>query len=174
MNNNFVKAMEFTLPWEVGRDKKGNLRQDGGLNCNDGKDNLCEIGELTKWGLNAGANPTVDIANLTLDGALEIYKIKYYEIYRTKEPVVLNLDDCPMPYAVAIFDTGVNCGVNRTYKWHQVAIETKDPVKTLLGLRDAHYTNLKAINFTKYGRAYKGWINRLNDLKKYCVVLAQE
>jgi len=164
--NNFIKAIEFTLPWETGRDRKGNLRQDGGY-TNDPRD----PGGETKWGVSKRAHPNLDIKNLTLDDAFKIYKEDYYDVYAEfkREPLVL--DDMPMPYAVAIFDTGVNCGVNRAYNWHLTAIKEKDPVKVLLGLRDAHYTNLKASDkrFTVF---YKGWINRLNDLKKYCEILA--
>lgn len=163
MSNGFLKAIEFTLPWEAGKDKHGKVREDGGLNYLDG--------EVTKWGIYKTANPDLDVANLTIDQAILIYKQRYWDAYLNKAPT-LTLDDVPIPYAVAVFDTGVNCGVNRCFKWHLEAIKTKDPVKTLLGLRDAHYTNLLAFDQKKYGRVYKGWINRLNDLKKYCTILA--
>lgn len=166
MSNTFLKAIEFTLPWETGRDRNGKIRQDGGY-TNDPAD----PGGETKWGISKKSYPDVDIKNLTIDKAIEIYKRDYYDSYRNRKSSPLILDDMPLPYAVAVFDSGVNCGVNRTYGWHLIAIKTKDPVKTLLGLRDARYTDLKASNsaFNKY---YKGWISRLNDLKKYCEILA--
>lgn len=164
MSNNFVKAMEFTMPWEVGRDRSGKLRQDGGY-TNDPAD----PGGETKWGISKKAHPELDIKNLTIDKAFEIYKSDYYDIYKKRTPS-LDLDTCSMSYAVVVFDTGVNCGVNRTYNWHMRAQETKDPTKTLLGLRDAHYTNLIASN-SQLRRFYKGWVNRLNDLKKFSEIL---
>lgn len=164
MSNNFIRAMDFTMPWEVGRDRGGKLRQDGGY-TNDPAD----PGGETKWGISKRAHPELDIANLTLDKAFAIYKKAYYDVYKTK-PTPLDLDSCRPAYAVAVFDTGVNCGVNRTYAWHLAASKTKDPTKTLLGLRDSHYTNIKAGN-PALAKFYKGWINRLNDLKKYCEIL---
>lgn len=164
--NNFTKAIEFTLPWEAGRDRNGNIRSDGGLNYLDG--------EVTKWGIYQKAHPELDVTKLTIEDAFAVYKKDYYDVYKTFKRDPLSLDDCPMPYAVAVFDTGVNCGVNRCYNWHLTAKETKDPTKTLLGLRDAHYTNLKASNYSRYGKFYNGWIRRLNDLKKYCEILAAD
>jgi len=164
MSNNFLRAIKFTLPWETGRDRKGNPREDGGY-TNDPSD----PGGETKWGISKKAHPELNIKELTIAEALNIYKKDYYDCYAARTPA-LNLDLCPPDYAVAVFDTGVNCGVNRTYSWHLTAIKTKDPTKTLLGLRDARYTDLVASN-SKLQRFYKGWINRLNDLKKYCEIL---
>ena len=162
--NNFIKAIDFTLPWEAGRDKTGKLRKDGGLNYLDG--------EVTKWGIWQKANPDLDVANLTLEDAFKIYKERYYDVYKAKNQP-LDLDSVPVYYAVGVFDSGVNCGVNRCFNWHLKAINEKDPTKVLLGLRDAHYTNLKAAD-QKYARFYNGWINRLNDLKKYVAILREE
>ena len=166
--NNFLKAIDFTLPWEVGRDRSGQLRQDGGY-TNDPQD----PGGETKWGISKRANPDLDIANLSLGDAIMRYKIKYWDVFKTFKTAPLDLDKADMAYAVAVFDTGVNCGVNRTHEWHKVAVKSKDPVRTLLGLRDFHYTNLKAGN-PSLGKYYKGWINRLNDLKKNCEILQIE
>lgn len=162
MSNNFVRAIGFTLPWEAGKDRSGNIRKDGGLNYLDG--------EVTKWGIFQTANPDLDVANLTIADAFRIYKERYYDVYK-KKAIPLDLDTVSPDYAVAVFDTGVNCGVNRAYSWHLKAIKEKDPTKVLLGLRDAHYTNLKAIDQKQYGRFYNGWLNRLNDLKKFVEIL---
>lgn len=168
MSNNFLQAIKFTLPWETGRDRKGNPREDGGY-TNDPND----PGGETKWGISKRAHPELNIKELTIAQALEIYKKDYYDKYKEFKSSPLILDDMPVSYAVAVFDTGVNCGVNRTHHWHLTAIKTKDPVKTLLGLRDARYTDLIAMN-SKLKRFHKGWINRLNDLKKYCEILADD
>lgn len=165
MSNNFLKAIEFTLPWEAGRDRSGQLRKDGGLNYLDG--------EVTKWGIYQKANPDIDVANLTLEDAIKIYKERYWDVYATLKARPVVLEELPVYYAVALFDTGVNCGVNRCNAWRLRADQEKDPTKVLLGLRDAHYTNLKASN-SHYAKAYPGWINRLNDLKKYVAILQAE
>ena len=52
--------------------------------------------------------------------------------------------------------------------WLNQALKENDPLKGLVGRRLDHYNNLKAGNPT----FYNGWINRLNDLKKYCEILS--
>lgn len=168
MSNNFLAAIKFTLPWETGKWKNGVPPEDGGY-TNDPKD----PGGETKWGISKRANPDLDIKNLTIDKALERYKEKYYDVYKSFRRDPLDLDTVPKHYAVAVFDTGVNCGVNRAFNWHSLAIKEKDPTKVLLGLRDAHYTNLKA-GRPDLRKFYNGWINRLNDLKKFCQILKDE
>lgn len=163
----FVKAIEFTLPWETGKDKKGNLKADGGLHFLDG-------GLATKYGIYKGANPEVDVENLTVEAAVEIYKKKYWDCYVTMRPVSANLDNLPVALAVALFDTGVNCGQQTALKWFTKALETKNPTKTLLDFRGAHYFNLVSANRIKYGPVYKGWMNRLSDLRKYTDVIEQQ
>lgn len=166
MSNNFVKAIEFTLPWEVGRDRSGQLRSDGGY-TNDPQD----PGGETKWGISKRAHKDLDIKNLMLDTAFTIYKQDYYDIYKQFKNDPLTLDDEPVSFAVSIFDSGVNCGVNRTYSWYLASKKEKDPTAKLLSLRLDRYNQLVTDNPTlkKY---YKGWINRLNDLKKYCEILS--
>lgn len=162
MSNNFVKAIEFTLPWEAGRDRSGRLRQDGGY-TNDPKD----PGGETKWGISKRAHPDLDIKNLSLDTAFQIYKSDYYDIYKIFKNDPLDLDSESISFAVSIFDSGVNCGVNRTYNWYLVAKKEKDPTAKLLSLRLDHYNTLKP----KLPQYYNGWINRLNDLKKFVTII---
>lgn len=162
MSNNFITAIKFTLPWEAGRDKSGNVRKDGGLNYLDG--------EVTKWGIYQKANPDLDVPNLTIEDAFKIYKERYYDAYKKYKNKPLDLDAVHVDYAVCVFDTGVNCGVNRCYNWHLAAEKEKDPTKHLLGLRLEHYNKLKVT----HKNVYNGWINRLNDLKKFVEILRQE
>lgn len=161
---NFVKAIEFTLPWETGKDKSGKLRADGGLHYRD--ENL-----PTKYGIWQKANPEVDVVNLTVDGAIDIYQTKYWDIYfKQREPA--NLNGMAPGFAVSVFDCGVNCGVGFGYSFLLKALKTKDPAKTVNDLRGARYFDLKTANFKKYGPSYNGWMNRLNDLRKYVEILA--
>lgn len=163
MSNAFTKAIEFTLPWEAGRGKDGNVRADGGLNTD-------QWGGITKWGIAQKYHPNVVVSDLGLADALAIYQREYWDIYSTRTPA-LDLDAIKLPYAVAIFDSGVNCGVGRTYAWHLTATKAKDPVKSLLGLRQDFYTQRSMVAGPDY--PLKGLLNRLNDLKKYVEILAQ-
>lgn len=168
----FVKAIEFTLPWEAGKDKNGNLRADGGL--------VVDTGGVTKYGISDRGDGVVDglyngvsIKDLTLDQAVDIYKAKYWDIYTSLKPISANLDNLPTSLAVAVFDAGVNCGVYNAVRWLGQGLETKNPTKTVNDLRGARYFDLVAQDRIKYGAYYKGWMNRLADLKKFCDVLEQ-
>jgi lysozyme family protein len=154
--NNFTKAIEFTLPWEIGSDWKN-----GGYT-----DDPRDPGGETRWGISKRANPNVDIKNLTLEQALGIYREKYYDIYRYDKRFPIDLDNIDMPLAVAIFDTGVNCGVSRARSWTIEALKTKAPTDELLRLRKEFYAKLPT--FPTYG---KGWLRRVNDLQKFCQIL---
>lgn len=161
----FKRAIEFTLPWECGRDKSGGLRADGGLNMADGS--------VTKYGIRQKAHPNVDVPNLTLEKALEIYHEEYWDWYKTKTPV-LDLDNVPTDYACVVFDSGVNCGTNRCYSWHLKSLNEKDPAKVLLGFRDKFYFDLKSAGNKIAIQSYKGWMARLSDLKKLVDVIRAE
>jgi hypothetical protein len=163
----FVKAIEFTLPWECGREKDGSLKKDGGLNYHD-------EGLPTKYGIYKKANPEVDVENLTLEQAIEIYKKKYWDVYIVLKPVSANLDHLPTALAVAVFDAGVNCGPHRAIRWLGKALENKNPARILNDLRGAYYFDLVSSNKEKHFKNYKGWMNRLTDLKKLCDVLEAE
>jgi hypothetical protein len=169
----FIKAMEFTLPWEAGRDRNGKLRADGGL--------VTDTGGVTKWGISDRADGVVDacykgkpIKDLTLEDAFEIYKAWYWDVYITLKPINANLDNLPTSLAVATFDAGVNCGPNRAVRWLGKALEAKSPTKALNDLRGAYYFDLVSQDRIKFGPFFKGWNNRLVDLRKYCEVLEQE
>ena len=161
----FKRAIEFTLPWEAGRDRQGRLRQDGGLNNADGS--------WTKWGIRQKAHPDVDVPNLSLEDALTIYKKEYWDWYSTKTPVV-DLDAVPTDYACALFDSGVNVGTGRAYSWHLKSVGTVDSAKTLLGLRGQFYLDLKTAGNKIAIDSYTGWMARLNDLKKLVDIIRAE
>lgn len=68
----------------------------------------------TKFGLSARANPTLDIANLTLAQAKNYYFIRYWT------PVAG--DTLPPNVALVVFDAGVNSGVKASVKWLQQVV----------------------------------------------------
>lgn len=162
----YKTAIEFVLKWEVGLDKHGRVKESGGY-VNHPND----PGGETKWGIAKKSHPDEDIKNMPLERALEIYRKDYWDCYRSRG---LDLDGVPPDYAVVMFDTGINCGVNRAFNWHTKSIKEKDPTKVLLGLRDKHYFDLVSNNKEKFGVFYKGWINRLNDLKKLVDIIRAE
>lgn len=156
---NFVKSLEFTLPWECGKDKSGNLRHDV---------HWLDQGLPTKYGIWQGANPDLDVPNLTLEQAIEVYKDRYWLPYLyMKGGTYVNMDVVEIGIAVALFDTGVNVGVPRAWGWYKPLMNEKDPALALLAKRGVHYASLRS----SQPQNYNGWMNRLNDLKKYVAVL---
>lgn len=160
MSNNFTQAIKFTLPWETGRDKNGNLREDGGY-TNDPRD----PGGETKWGIAKRYHQDLDIKNLTLEGAMAIYQQEYFDIYKTLKTYPIDLDSLDTASAVVIFDTGVNCGVGRTANWYRQVAQKEKPAKELLAIRKQFYLD-------KHNSTYEnGWIARVVDLDKYITIL---
>jgi lysozyme family protein len=156
-----MKAITFTLKLEVGVDKDGRLREDGGYN------NLeADPGGETKWGISKRAHPDVDIKNLSLADAMNIYKEKYYDVYKKYN---IDLDSEEPGFAIAIFDSGVNCGVGNARRWYEIAKTANDPVNKLLSLRKDYYGSLKTFN--TFG---KGWLARVNMLSKYCAIVSAD
>ena len=73
-------------------------------------------GELrgTKYGISAASYPTLDIANITLQAAENIYHQDFWG--------PINGDALPLPVALASFDAAVNSGVRRAVIWLQQAV----------------------------------------------------
>lgn len=147
-SNNFTKAMEFVGKWEW----RG--RADGGLT-----DNPVDPGGVTKWGISKRANPDLDIKNLTLEQALQIYWDRYW--------LPSGCNTLALPLAVVAMDSAVNCGVGRVKRWLK---ETDDP-KTLIGIRKLYYYSLKPRPGFEPKQFIKGWLNRLLDLDKFIHIL---
>jgi lysozyme family protein len=95
--NKFDRAMKFTLKWE------------GGL-----ADNPADPGGLTNFGIAKRSHPDVDIANLTEEGAKEIYREDYWN--------KVHGDDLPPAIALAVMDYAVNSGVQRAAKTLQTIV----------------------------------------------------
>ena len=76
----------------------------------------CRVGACngTNFGISAAAYPTLDIANLTLAEAQEIYRRDYW----TKTAC----DQIPPALAVLVFDAAVNSGPDRAVKWLQTSL----------------------------------------------------
>lgn len=147
----FDLAYEFTKKWEGGyvfdpTDPGGETNR-GITDKRDGKtDGLVDV--------DANGVGDVSVKELTEEDAKTIYRRDYYDI--------LSLDNRSVDWAVAIFDTCVNCGLARTALW----LEDSQDVASFLEHRKKHYETLvqKRPALKKY---LKGWMNRLDALHKY-------
>lgn len=142
--NNFKRSLEFVLRWE------------GGYSF-DSRD----PGGETKWGISKRAHPDVDIRNLTPEQAASIYETEYWD--------KAGCDAIPFPQCVAVLDTAVNCGVTRVVNW----LKRTSCIEAFIQERVNHYTSLVEKN-PALKIYFKGWINRVNDLKKYLELNAVE
>ena len=142
--SNLLKALHFTL------------KHEGGY-VNDPDD----PGGETNYGISKRAHPNEDIRNLKMDRVTKIYENDYW--------IPAGCEALPLCEAVAVFDTAVNCGVSRAKRWLR---ESKD-LKEFLEKRRMHYYQLADDN-PKFHKYIRGWINRLNDLKKYLDILTIE
>lgn len=129
------------------------LEVEGGYS-NDPKD----AGGETKFGISKRSYPNLDIKNLTIEKAMEIYRKNYWE--------PLNLDKYSLPVSLVIFDTAINMGRETALAiWKLVKYDpVKDEIKFImnyLAVREKYYTRLT--NFSYFGR---GWINRVAKLKE--------
>jgi len=130
MNKDFDIAIKFIFKWE------GELIE----NKND-------PGGITKYGISQKAHPYLNIKDLTLKEAKEIYFKNYW--------LKANCDKISFPLNFCIFDTAVNCGVRRAKEFMTKSLGWQD----YLFKRIEFYIGLK--NFKYFGR---GWIRRTADL----------
>ncbi len=140
--NSFRQALQFTLKWEIGNKPNGGYTNDPS-----------DPGGETKYGIAAKFHPGIDIPNLTPEQAAGIYASEYWD--------AAGCDSIPFPFNVAVFDTGVNCGVSRSVAWMKQAQD----VNSFLGLRKQFYYNQVNAVPTKI-KYLKGWLARLADLQK--------
>jgi lysozyme family protein len=96
MSVTFSQAMAFVLRWE------------GGM-----VDDPNDPGGLTNHGISQRAYPDLDIASLTREGVIEIYRRDYWDRARCGE--------MPAPLALVVFDSAVNQGVTQSVRCLQRA-----------------------------------------------------
>lgn len=131
MRENFNKAIEFVLKWEGGY-----------------SNNPADPGGETKFGISKRAYPNLNIASLTKEQAVAIYRKDYWE--------KCGCDRLEYPLDVIVFDTAVNCGVQRALTWLQ---EYPSWCQYLMR-RVMHYT----MRGEKHPQFLRGWLNRTVDL----------
>lgn len=134
-DNNFTESMKFILKWEGGY-------------VNHPKD----PGGETKYGISKRAHPDLDIANLTVEQALDIYFREYWKASGCQQH--------PMPFATCVLNTAVMSGPRKAI----ALAESADSWDNYIYLFRVFLFNLNRPDFIK------GWINRLNDLRKFCEI----
>ena len=98
MNTDWETAIEFVLNME------------GGYTL-DPKD----PGGETKYGISKKAYPLLDIKNLTVEAAKEIYKRDYWQ--------ECHCDELPSAFAISVFDTAVNQGTGKAKRLLQITLD---------------------------------------------------
>lgn len=95
--NVFDRAVEFILRYE-------------GDVSNDPRDS----GGLTKFGISQKAYPALDILGLTREGAIEIYRQKYWDLCKCSQ--------LPAPLGLILFDSAVNQGPTAAVRLFQKSL----------------------------------------------------
>lgn len=108
----------------------------------------------TNMGINSQANPDVDVASLTVDGAKELYRTRYWN--------AIDADNLPASIRLIAFDTAVNMGPGAARELIQ---QSGGDFNRFLELRRARYEAIIAADPTK--EQYRaGWMNRLDTLAR--------
>lgn len=100
MNSDWETAIAFVL------------KEEGGAN---GELVLNDRGGYTKFGISTSAHPSLDVHNLTLEQAKEIYQKEYWQACRC--------DELPSALAIAVFDCSVNQGEGAAKRLLQIALD---------------------------------------------------
>lgn len=145
MYKKFEDAMKFVFKWEGGY-------------VNDPND----PGGETKFGISKRAFPYIDIKNLDLETAKGLYKTSYWD--------KTGCDHLEPKLAVSVMDAAVNCGVGRVSKWLREDFNVKGLSLEEFNARREHYYRVE-IRESLRSRYLKGWLNRLNDLRRYVQVM---
>ena len=138
-------AIAFVLRWEGGYQ---NVANDSG-NWTGGAVGV-GVNKGTKYGISAASYPDLDIINLTLDQAKDIYRRDYWQ--RS------GADKLAWPASLLVMDTAVLHGVGAATKW--LAEVGPNPL-AFAAKRLRVYTSMS--NWSTWGA---GWVNRVADLLK--------
>jgi hypothetical protein len=120
---------------------------EGGYTDNDGN------GSPANFGINQGANPDIDVLNLTQTEAKQILHDRYW--------VASGADQLPAALAAVHGDTAINMGVGAANEL--LAQSGGDPQK-YLDLRDARYRAMANSDKAKY---LPTWLGRNEDLRDF-------
>jgi lysozyme family protein len=129
-------------------------------------------GGETKFGISKRAYPQVDIKNLTLDAAKDIYKRDYWDRAQC--------DKLPPQVAYLLFDAAVNSGIGQATRFLQRAVNLADDgvigpmTLAAVGRLDAEVISARFLGqrlefmtkLTTWDTFGKGWARRIADQLK--------
>jgi len=141
--DNWQRSREFVKRWEGGL----SLNPEDHGNWTGGRKG---VGELrgTNFGISAASYPYLDIRNITIEQADEIYFRDYWQ--------ASGADKLAWPYCLLAFDTAVLHGVGTSQRWQS---QVGDNAYAFAAKRLRVYTKLD--NWNTFGA---GWTNRVADL----------
>lgn len=130
-------------------------------------------GGLTRFGISSLSHPDVDLENLTVEQATEIYRERYWEVARC--------DKFPPKLAVALFDGAVQHSPKQAIRFMQRALmvavdgvvgpQTLTAAKALnegaILARFLSYRMLLYAAHSDWGHYGLGWTRRLFGLQRY-------
>lgn len=136
-------------------------------------------GYYAKYGINAKYHPTVDVKNLTLDQAKDIYKKLYWSSYFDKIPnqelvnqifdwrvtsggnAIKGLQALLNSYGIKVaIDGGLGDGTFKAL----MTLNLKDVLDRYVVIRKSYYYNLRVARPQEFSEnVYKSWITRVND-----------
>lgn len=138
MDNDANRILDFIL-----------LREGGYVN------NPKDPGGETKYGISKRAYPELDIKNLTVAHAKELYIRDYYSL-------VVD-DKMTFPQKAFMTDTAVNMGIGTARRFWQ---NSNGDVDKMFSLREQRYKDIVKAKPTSQ-IFLKGWFNRLTELRKF-------
>lgn len=162
MTSRFNNFFPFIIKWE-------------GSSYEDDPD---DTGGATHFGIDQRSHPNVDIKNLTLEGAKQIYWNSYW--------LKVQADLLPRQVGEVVMDIAVNNGISRASRWLQqfcsvkqdgiigsVTLEAANRIgkvlaTDLLFCREHFYKSIAKGSQAKFLR---GWLNRNNDLQQWIQTL---
>jgi hypothetical protein len=122
---------------------------EGGYTDNDGN------GSPANFGINQGANPDIDVWNLTQDEAKQILHDRYW--------VPAGADRLPTALAAVHGDTAINMGVDVA---NELLAESGGDPQKYIDLRDARYRGIAAQSPDK-AKYLPIWLGRNEDLRNF-------
>lgn len=115
-------------------------------------------GAIAKFGINSEANPDVDVANLDREGAIKLYKKRYWDAYK--------IDDVPENLQFLAFDIAVNHRSDFARTVIKELAEGNIDANSTLAYRMDEYKRLAQSDPATYGQYLEGWKGRLTEVAK--------
>lgn len=114
----------------------------------------------SRWGINATANPDLDVPNLIGAAGKATATRRLRERYWN----AIGGDELPPALAFVAADAAAVAGPNAAREWIQRA---NGDVGVFLQQQEAHYRSLARSNPARYGDDLRGWLNRMERARGY-------